>query len=301
MTKKVDLSVFSDTVAVDQNAVPRGIAYLRIALPKRGKTYWGARWNATHDVKRTLFLDTEKCTARFPEYNGMTTINLTSWEPPRGSDGKVLAPQARGLFINGKPAKALSFTEAVGLIRAMGSELSESFDTVCVDTIDILQEWSEAYHISLINAKRKEEDKVLTLGELGTAHGSAWSDARSVLIKSLDSLIDICRNVGVDIVMNVHSKTTTQVANVWQRDPALRAGVSSALMGLVDVVGYCNIEDTLDNDGSKFGTVYNGQAYTISYSASSEITTGGSRLGFLVNKTLPNCYQAIVEEYDKTR
>lgn len=301
MTKDFNFDDFITRSSVSDDAVPRGIVYARVSLPKRGKTYWGARWNPTHDVKRTLFLDAERCVLRFPEYNGMPTLPLMSWDAPRNESGKAVPLDQRGYVVNRKQVKAYSFKEALGLIRVVASkgQLAEMCDVICIDTVDILQDWSEAYHVAQANARRKEDEQVSTLGELGQAHGSAWSDARMTLLNPMGDLFDICRSNDIDCVVNIHSKTTTQVANVFQRDPALRAGVASALFGMVDVIGYCNLETTNEPDGADYGTVFNGQAYVISYTVSSEMTTGGSRLGFLANKTLPNCYQAIVAEYKK--
>ena len=303
-TSAFNIADFAVTIDenVPNNAPPRGTIYARVGLPKRGKTYWGARWNPTHDPKRTLFLDCDKCVLRYPwDYPGMTTLPIISWAPPIDANGKTIPPEQRGYFVKGKQVKAWSFKEAIALIRAMSQNglLQANYDVVCIDTVDILQDWSESYHLSIVNAKRKPEDRVDTIGELGTAHGSAWSDSRMVLTNALDSLGDICRSAEVDLVLDIHAKTTTQVGNVWQRDPALRGGVTAALFGMVDVIGYCNIEDTNKPDGSDFGTVYQGQRYTISYTVSSEVTTGGTRLGPIVNKTLPNCYQAIMAEYAK--
>ncbi len=278
--------------------------YARVGLPKRGKTYWAARWNPTHDPKRTLYLDADKCILRFSQlYPGMATLPLVSWVPPVDKNGKPLPPDERGYWHNRKQIRAWSFKETIALIRAMAANgiLQQNYDTVAIDTIDILQDWSEQYHIDTVNAKRKAEEKVDTLGELSAAHGSAWSDARNVLTDALWSLSDILRSAEIDGVYNIHAKTTTQVGNVWQRDPALRGGVTAALFGMVDVVGYCNVEDTNKPDGDDFGTVYKGQRYIISYTVGSEITTGGSRLGPIVNRTLPNCYQAIMKAYEEEK
>ena len=286
------------------NTLPRGTVYARVGLPKRGKTYWAARWNPTHDPARTLYLDADRCVLRYPyHYPNMTTLPIISWVPPTDSSGKILPPDQRGYWNNRKQIRAWSFKEAIALIRTMASNgvLQEKFDTVAIDTVDILQDWSEAYHLSQVNAKRKAEERVDTIGELGVVYGSAWSDARNVLIDSIASLVEIVRNVDVDCVLNIHAKTTTQVGNVWQRDPALRGGVTAALFGMVDVVGYCNVQDTTKKDGDDYGTVYKGQSYVISYTVTSEINTGGSRLGPIVNKTLPNCYKAIMAEYAREK
>ena len=301
--KNFNISNFATIISEEASpSVPRGLAYARVGLPKRGKTYWAARWNPTHDPARTLFLDADKCVLRYPHlYPNMIVMPLVSWDPPRDKEGKPIPANQRGYWHNKQQINAWSYKEVLAIIRSMANSgyLQENFDTVAIDTVDILQEWAEQYHLSLVNAKRDDKDKVDTIGELGQAHGSAWSDARMVLLNGIQDLLDICRNAEIDVVLDVHAKTTTQVGNVWQRDPALRAGVVAGLFGMVDIIGYCNVQDTLEPDGSEFGTVYKGQAYVISYNVSSEITTGGSRLGAIVNKTLPNCYQAIMAEYDK--
>ena len=288
---------YFETTDVSETAMPIGNAYCFTGLFKRGKTYNAARWNPSCDAKKTLILDAERCILKFPEYNGVKVLPLTSWVAPVDANGVTVAPSERGLYSNGQPIKAWSFKEAIALIKVMAKkgDLKNMFETVMIDTVDVLQTWAEQHYIADQNTRKKDDEQVFSIGDV--AHGAAWSDARDILVTPLLELKSIVTGAGLDFIIIVHSKTTTQVANKYQRDPALRAGVANAIFGQMDAIGYVNVEDSVLPDGANNGTVYNGVQYTVSFMNSQEILTGGSRLKALVNETIPFSYKAAIDLY----
>jgi len=300
--KELDILEYASVGNTDGTIMPRGSTYVFTGLFKRGKSYGASRWNPTGDTSRTLYLDAERCVLRFKEYNGMTTLPLTSFTIPKDEKGTPIPPEKRGYSINGKPIKSWSLKEAIALIRVMANRglLQEKFDIVVLDTLDVLQKWSEEYFLAEYNKTKEPKDQVFSLMDVGGGHGAAWSDARDVLVRPLLELREIVTGMNVDMAWLIHSKTTTQVANKFQRDPALRAGVTNALFGEADAIGYIDVEDSNLPDGSLYGCVHSGILHTVSFVTESEILTGGSRLGPLVGKTLPFSYQAAQEEYRKS-
>lgn len=281
------------------DAVPRGVAWAFCGLFKRGKTYGAARWNPSGSTQKTLYLDAERCVLRWEEYAGMTVLPITSFNPPKESDGKIIPPDKRGYIVNGETKKAWSLKEAMAIIKAMvkNGDLAKHFEIVVIDSVDALQKWSEESYLDELNKNKEKDEQVFSIGDV--PHGAAWSDARYTLVNPLVELKELVTSVGVDIGFVIHSKTTTQVANKWQRDPALRAGVTNALFGEIDAIGYIDIEDSIKENGAVFGTVYEGHMHTISFNIYGEILTGGIRMNKLVNKTFPFAYKAIEEEYKK--
>ena len=299
----INLDDFATVVEASNEQMPRGIAIAITGLFKRGKTYGLSRFNPSGDVRKTLFIDTERCVLKYEEYNGMTVLPCISFAPPRDGDGKIIPPEDRNYIINGKNFKAWSFQEICAIVHSLKASgmLHQQFELVAIDTVDNLQNWAEAYHLEKYNQKQrslKEKGEVVdSIGEI--PYGSGWSDARDELVRPLLRMKEEVNQVGVDFGISIHAKTTSQVKNIYQRDPALRAGVTNALFGEMDLIGYVNVEDTDLPDGAEFGAVFQGKLHTISFVVSEEIMTGGTRLNRLVNKTLPFSYQALVNEYKK--
>lgn len=292
-----DLGKYTHQVNASDDSVPRGVTWVFTGLPKRGKTYGASRWNHSLSPTRTLYLDAEKCVLKWKEYNGMTVIPITSFDRPIDKDGNVKKMDDRGLYLNGEQVRSLSFAEALVLVKQLvkEGELHKNFDIVILDTVDVLQRWAEESYIADLNATRKSGEQYGSIGDV--PHGAAWGDARDKLVRPILEMRDAVTSCEVDFGMIIHSKTKTQVDNTYQRDPALRAGVTNALFGEVDAIGYINVEDSHLPNGAEFGAVNEGQLHTISFSVREEILTGGIRLGKLVNKTLPFSYAAIEREY----
>jgi len=302
MSKKLNLDDFATRVEASNDEMPRGIAIAVTGLFKRGKTYGLSRFNPSQDVRKTLFIDTERCVLKYEEYNGMTVLPCISFAPPRDKNGKIIPPEDRNYIIRGKRYKAWSFQEICAIIHslAVSGQLNEQFELVAVDTVDNLQTWSEAYYLESYNQRVSGKDKgepVESIGEI--PHGAGWSDARDILVRPLIRMKEEVNQIEVDFGMSIHAKTTTQVKNFYQRDPALRAGVTNALFGEMDLIGYVNVEDTDLPDGAEYGAVFQEKLHTISFSVSDEILTGGTRLSKLANKTLPFAYQALANEYKR--
>lgn len=293
----MDFSAYTTTSNASNERIPRGVVWAFTGLFKRGKTYGASRWNPSGTQKKTLYLDAERCVLRWEEYAGMNVLPISSFSPPRDANDKIIPPGKRGYIIDGTEIKSWSFKEAVALIKHLAEDgtLAKNFEIVVVDSVDALQKWSEEAYLDNLNKSRDKDEKVYSIGDI--PHGAAWSDARNELCRPILALRNTVINAGIDLGLVIHSKTTTQVSNKFQRDPALRAGVTNALFGEVDAIGYIDIEETNLPDGANYGSVFQGQQHTISFNVFGEILTGGIRLSKLVNKSFPFAYKAIEEEY----
>lgn len=288
---------------INSTKMPRGLVWHFIGLPKRGKTHGASRFCPSGDISKVLYLDLEQCVRRFPQYNGLNSITITSYRPPMrkklvdgkpviGADKKpvmeIVPPSDRGLTINGSPVLALSMIEALVLIKeANKTGEIKQFETVVIDTLDVLQAWGEQDLLQQLG--------VASLGDI--AHGAAWDDARKKVLRPLDEIIEIIRSNEIELVLLTHSKQTTQVADKLQRPTALRGGLEIAINGRADFVGYIDARPSILPEGSENGTVSSGYQRVITSSAKSE-EVSGSRLSPLVGKTIPYSYQSIKSEFE---
>lgn len=295
--------------SVNENEMPKGLVWAFVGLPKRGKTYGISRFNPSQDITKTLFLDLEMCTLEYPEYRGLHVLPITSYTPPtvvvevNGKKTKEIVPSSeRPLYVGGKQIRNYSIIEAISIIKSMEkSGALKNFESIVIDTVDALQGLIEEKCIEEYNEENPKKP-VNSIGDIGS-YGSGWDLAKRRLVSGPSSVIKelktISARTGIEIVLSIHSKTTTQIEGRVQRDPALRAGNTLALFAEVAAIGYVDNHKTSLPDGSNGGSVGKGKQHTVSFITNSEETTGGTRLSSLVGKTVPFSYQEIKKEYEK--
>lgn len=161
------------------------------------------------------------------------------------------------------------------------------YDTVIIDTIDIVYEWVEKGTIATLNRSFKTAYE--SIGEF--PHGTGWSSARSNTKKFIfGELFNITR-MGKNVVIIAHEKAITITRNGKDETAfklALPGQTSSTVASLADAVG----------------RVYNKSIAgrlepRISFSPG--IDDGGSRIKSLANKDIPLDFTVLKSVIESTK
>jgi len=313
---KVDTSKYILINDVSEDEMPRGRTWAFISLPKRGKTTGSARFNPSGSPEKTLFLDLENCVSHYPQFKGLNIINIgmyhTPQRPKKDESGKEILDKnnnpvfetvplkERNYYVAGKPTPIFSVIETIAIIKQMAKDGTlQKYESVVLDTVDILQYLCEEATVDEYNARLKSKDnEVSSVGEIGE-WGSGWDVARKKVMSIIYELKSLTSKFQLELCLPIHSKTTTQLKGKTQRDPALRQGLALALFGQCDLIGYIDQEPCENDDGDLDGTVFRNKVHTISFITNSEELTGGTRLGALVGKTFPFSYKIIKQSYER--
>lgn len=307
--KEKNLMDFFVTNNINENELPKAKTWIFVGLPKRGKTYGASRFNPSMSVEKTIYIDLEHCTLEYPEYRGLNILPVTSYVAPLAKDEngnyienpqspgsyKKLTPKERSIFVGGNEVQTYSIVEVLAILKALEkSGQLKNFESIVIDTVDQLQAMVEEETINEYNEKSRTQ--VTSIGDIGE-YGSGWDNARKKIVSVVRELKTLASRNNLELVLSVHSKTTTQLKGKTQRDPALRTGVGLTLFGEAAAIAYIDRVDTNKNDGDDYGTVKDGKQYTMSFVSNSEETTGGSRFSKLVNKTFPFSYGSLLDAY----
>ena len=313
------LSKFTVTSNLDPNVMPKGGIWCFIGLPKRGKTHNSARFNPSSDRSKTLYIDLENTILRFPQHSGTKVLPTAYYLPPKRDkldaagkkilnsknvpEQEIVPLTQRGYCINGEDKPLFSIREVVTILKAASAngELKE-YESIVIDTVDVLQDLIEAHVINEYNKEMKSVQGRLArgLGEIGE-RGTGWDNAKKLLLEILNDIYQIAQRHQLELIFLIHSKTTTQLPDgKSQRDPAIRPSTSLTLFGMVDIIGYVDRVSTHKSDGDDDYTVANGLQYTVNFKTYSEELTGGSRFEHLVNKIVPFSYKEIKKEYEQS-
>ncbi len=299
------------TNQVSPYKMPTSNVWAFCGLPKRGKTTGAVRFNESNSVEKTIVIDLEKCVSKYPQFQGANVLNVGSYDPPmrpkKDKNGKVIHDKhdkeiyepipvkERGFIINSEELPIYSMTEAMAILNVASNEGElKQYDTIVIDTVDALQTLVEDWVIREHN--KENEEKVYALADIGS-YGSGWDKAKRKLMSVILQLKDIIEKNQMELCLCIHSKTTTQIENKIQRDPALRNATALTLFGECGIIGYVDSVQTRKKS-NKYGTIAEGKEHVISFDTRSEVLTGGTRLSRLVGKTLPFSYNAIKEEYE---
>lgn len=312
MTKEDLTAKYFTQNQMDTNVLPAAKTWAFVALPKRGKTSGIARFNRSGDMSKTIFLDFENCVLHYPQFKGLNVMNINSYSTPKrpvlDDNGKTVLVDGkpkmesvplleRGFHVNGIDTPVYSVMEVLAILNAIDQQGGlKDYESIAVDTVDILQSLVEEHVIQEYNTK--EKTNCLSIGDIGE-YGSGWDQSKKIVIGVILELKKLCEKNNLELCLSIHSKTTTQIKGKTQRDPALRAGTTLSLFGHCAAIAYVDREYTDKKDGDDDGTVYKGQQYTISFMSSSEELTGGTRFQKLVGETVPFSYKLVKQKYEE--
>ena len=269
-----------------KDGLPSGLTWFIIGQPKTGKTTAASKWSNKGNAG-VLIIDTD----RGGQYvEGASIVPCISLHTPIRKkvtkDGKQIVkngkpeyekipPNERDYYYTtgenkGKPKSVYSLDE---IYKALNEEfIKMPYDTLVIDTINIINTWSEAKVI-----------KELGIKAMGDADfGKDWGRAKNTTLSYVIKFQQLIHRTAKNLVLISHSKQTTMVDNKAQLSPEMPRGIASAICGKSDVIGYT----TGSNKDKK---------YEISFQAYDERSIG-SRLRPLAQKKLPLSYDAIIKE-----
>jgi hypothetical protein len=272
-------------VTTDWQEMPSGLTYMIIGQPKTGKTTAASAWSEKGQAG-VLLIDTDLGSDFVDGANTVTCSSLNAPTREKTIDGKVVKeggqavlevvpPKERGHFVRsgpdkGQPLETYSLIEVYLYLKENWDSLP--YDTVVIDTLGQVNRWIE-------DVVTQE----LGINEMGEGQwGADWGKARKKHLDVVKRFQELIKQKGGNLVLVVHSKTSTLTDGKVQLMPELPRGLAYGLTASADVVGYT----TGSRDDEKF---------YISFLSYDERAVG-SRLKPLAQKTLPFNYESIMKE-----
>jgi len=272
-------------VSTDWDEMPSGITYMIIGQPKTGKTTSASSWSPKGQ-EGVLIIDTDLGSDFVDGANTVTVTSLNAPTREKTLDGKVVKengapvlevvpPIERGHYVRsgkdkGQPLETYSMIEVYLYLKDNWDSLP--YDTIVIDTLGQVNRWIE-------DVVTQE----LGISEMGEGQwGADWGKARKKHLDVVKRFQELIKQKGGNLVLIVHSKTSTLTDGKVQLMPELPRGLAYGLTAGADVIGYTT--------GSK-----DDEQYYISFLSYDERTVG-SRLKPLAQKTLPFNYKAIQNE-----
>jgi hypothetical protein len=267
--------------------MPSGVTWYFIGQPKTGKTTAASSWSGKGS-DGVLLIDTDLGSDFVENANTITVSSLN--EPVRkktSEDGRtivnkkgqqqveIIPPEERGYYYRsgdkkGKPMPVYSMSEILRWIKDNWSKLP--YDTIAIDTIDQVNRWIEEKVTKELNIKAMGEGQ----------WGADWGMARRNNVDIIVRFQKLMKQLGGNLVLISHSKTTTITDGKAQLSPELPRGLAYSITAKADVIGYT----TVDKESGD---------YNISFQSYDERTVG-SRLRPLAQKNLLFNYKAILNE-----
>tara|TARA_R100000808_G_C2155173_1_gene166991 strand:+ start:3787 stop:4653 length:867 start_codon:yes stop_codon:yes gene_type:complete len=271
----------------DWKEMPNGITYYFIGQPKTGKTTAASKWSSKGS-EGVLLIDTDLGSDFVENANTITVSSLN--EPIRekmSEDGRkivnkkgqreveIVPPEERGFYYRsgdnkGKPMPVYSMSEVLQWIKSNWNKVP--YDTIVIDTIDQVNRW--------IEEKVTRELNIRAMGE--GQWGADWGMARRNNVDIIVRFQKLMKQLGGNLVLISHSKTTTITDGKAQLSPELPRGLAYSITAKADVIGY----STVDKESGD---------YKISFESYDERTVG-SRLKPLAQKSLLFDYKTILNE-----
>tara|TARA_B110000444_G_scaffold251404_1_gene279206 strand:+ start:747 stop:1610 length:864 start_codon:yes stop_codon:yes gene_type:complete len=251
-----------------------GLTWYFIGPPKSGKTTNACAWSK--EGNKTLLLDTDKGSDFMA---GQDVIHIEGIVPPK-LNGEILDPEKRNQVYRsgskkGEPMPVYSMGEV--LTGLMTGEVSTEYETIVIDTVDKLNEWSEA--------KVKHDLGIDDISDAG--FGKGWSTAKTMVCNMIDALQTFCKNNGMNLVMISHAKESMMVDGKVQLGPEMPKGLSKKLTAMSDAIGFA----TFDRES---------QSPVLSFESYDERAVG-SRIPALHNKVFPFDYNAIMKATEEKK
>lgn len=208
-----------------------GLTWYFFGPPKSGKTTNSAKWSPQGSAG-TLLIDTDKGSDFL---NDQDHIPVTSLMPPFDDDGKEIEPEKRGAIHRmgehkGEPKPVYSMSELI--TELFNKSIPPLYDTIVIDTIDMVYEWSEQ--------RIKSKYQVNDISDLG--YGKGWGESRDIVIEIVETLQNFCKSNLMNLVLISHSKETTVTDNKVQLSPELPKGLSKKLTAMSDAIGVASFD-----------------------------------------------------------
>ena len=273
-------------VSTDWSKLPHGLTWYFIGQPKTGKTTQASKWS-DKGSKGVLLIDTDLGSDFVNEANTVTVTSLNTPTRPQMVDGKQVTKggkpvieavphDERGYYHRtgdetGEPMEVYSMIEVYFWLKENLKSLP--YDTIVIDTIDHINRW--------IEAEVCDERGQAAMGE-GASWGADWAQARKKNLDIVKKFQTLCKQLGRNLVLISHAKTTVITDGKSQLGPELPRGLSYALTASADVIGYA----TASKEDGKF---------YVSFKAYDERTVG-SRLKPLAQKVLDFDYGSVMNE-----
>ena len=280
----MDISVRK--VSTDWSKLPYGLTWYFIGQPKTGKTTQASKWS-DKGSEGVLLIDTDLGSDFVNEANTVTVTSLNTPTRPQMVDGKQVTKgckpviesvpnKERGYYSRtgddiGKPMEVYSMVEVYFWLKENLKSLP--YDTIVIDTIDHINRW--------IEAEVCDERGQAAMGE-GASWGADWAQARKKNLDIVKKFQTLCKQLGRNLILISHAKTTVITDGKSQLGPELPRGLSYALTATADVIGYA----TASKEDGKF---------YVSFKAYDERTVG-SRLKPLAQKVLDFDYNSVMNE-----
>jgi len=272
-------------VSTNWKEMPSGLTYMIIGQPKTGKTTAASSWSVKGQ-DGVLMIDTDLGSDFVDGANTVTCTSLNAPTRQQTLDGKVVKkggdivyevvpPTERGHFVRsgiekGTPLETYSLIEIYLYLKENWDSLP--YDTIVIDTLGQVNRWIEDAVI-----------QELGISEMGEGQwGADWGKARKKHLDVVKRFQDLIKQKGGNLVLIVHSKTSTLTDGKVQLMPELPRGLAYGLIATADVVGYT----TGSREDEKFHISF------LSY----DERAIGSRLQPLAQKTLPFNYESIVKQ-----
>lgn len=190
---------------------PKGRTWLFYGPPKIGKS------SVASQFPRAITFDLED---GLEDIGGMTFQNK-----PEGEENDPQLAAARLDWMS----------ECLGEMEGKGGS---KYDTIVVDTLDIVHDWVEKDALAFLSKKFKME-----LGSMGEApNGADWAEARKSTLGILTALRQFARRTDKNVVIIAHSQSVmsekgTQTEKAKTIDFPGKLG--RRIPAQVDVIGYC--------------------------------------------------------------
>lgn len=282
------------TITYSVQDMPVGYVALFYGYPKTHKTTETSKWS-DKGSEGVLLIDTELGSDYVQGCNRVicTSINpptrraMKNGEPVNNHAGlptyEIVPVLERGYTFNtgankGKPMEAYSLAEILTEIyKNVNDEKAFPYQTIVIDTIDEINDWIE-----------QETCEKLGIKAMGTGeYGSDWATAKNRIKTILADLIRVLKKANKNLILISHAKSSTVTKNVKQLGADLPKGVSKAIMGMCELIGYISIGEHKEA--------------TISFAPYDEVQMG-SRIEALSNATIPFNYEAFkkhIENYKR--
>ena len=276
-------------VSTDWSKLPNGLTWYFIGQPKTGKTTQASKWS-DKGSEGVLLIDTDLGSDFVNKANTVTVTSLNTPTRPQMVENKQVTKNGkpvieavpnneRGYYHRtgdniGDPMEVYSMIEVYFWLKENLKSLP--YDTIVIDTIDHINRW--------IEAEVCDERGQAAMGE-GASWGADWAQARKKNLDIVKKFQALCKQLGRNLVLISHAKTTVITDGKSQLGPELPRGLSYALTASADVIGYA----TANKEDGKF---------YISFKAYDESTVG-SRLKPLAQKVLDFDYSSVMNEIIK--
>lgn len=158
------------------------------------------------------------------------------------------------------------------------------FETIVIDSMDIVQEWTQGAAIKYLNKKFKKNYE--DVGEI--PNGAGWADSRTRMM----SFVEAWKRVPANIVYVAHTKAVmAEKGGIMEKSKTLDLSgkLAHRIPAKIDNIGYCFAERVKVDDGFEIRRFISFQPY--------EELEAGCRRKALTGKIIPMTFQDIRAQF----